>query len=113
MIYTIEQVLLIEEKACDLLEYVCQTDKGELPGCFDFLRTIIRNIRVDKKDNFEDIQLLSSYITEDFNSMFPAHGGLPDYYIELHDKEQMAECNRVLSEKIAALYDAIEVAKKA
>ncbi|MGN1404504.1 MAG: hypothetical protein ACI4XB_09310 [Ruminococcus sp.] len=65
-----------------------QNYPNPLPRCFQFCRTIDKNITICIENHYTDVDALIEYIQEDWKSAMHSHTGLPEYYLQVIDKSQ-------------------------
>lgn len=63
-------------------------DIHPLPRCFQFCRTIDKNITICIQNHYTDVDTLIEFIQEDWKSAMHSHTGLPEYYLQVFDKSQ-------------------------
>ena len=83
MVYTPEELERIQMGVLALLCYAKRHDRRELPRCFLFCRTIVKNIDLCREGGHtpEDRAELSQWIREDWKCAMEARAGLPEYYL--------------------------------
>ena len=83
MVYTPEELERIQMGVLALLCYAKRHDRRELPRCFLFCRTMVKNIDLCREGGHtpEDRAELSQCIREDWKCAMEAHAGLPEYYL--------------------------------
>lgn len=59
-----------------------------LPRCFQFCRTIDKNITICIENHYTDFDILMEYIQEDWKSAMHSHTGLSEYYLQICDKSR-------------------------
>ena len=106
--YTQSQLIEIRSFVNRLISLAEENDNRKLPRCFDFCKTICKNITICEANGFTDADVLSDYITEDWNHAMELHCGLPEYYFENTDRDRQMELNDELSKLLAAICKKIE-----
>ena len=83
MVYTPEELERIQMGVMALLCYAKRHDRRELPRCFLFCRTIVKNIDLCREGGHtpENRAELSQCIREDWKCAMEAHAGLSEYYL--------------------------------
>ena len=81
LVYTPEELERIQMGVLALLCYAKRHDRRELPRCFLFCRTIVKNIDLCREGGHtpEDRAELSQCIREDWKCAMEARAGLPEY----------------------------------
>ena len=107
-IYTAEQIEKIQLNMIALLYYIKKHSTSNLPRCFKFCETIIKNIDICRENKYEDINELSMLVREDWNSAMEVHTGLPEYYMPNNSFEIQKAMNIVIHEQILVVGKLIE-----
>ena len=83
MVYTPEELERIQMGLLALLCYAKRHDRRELPRCFLFCCTMVKNIDRCREGGHtpEDRAELSQCIREDWKCAMEARAGLPEYYL--------------------------------
>ena len=83
LVYTPEELERIQMGVLALLCYAKRHDWRELPRCFLFCRTMVKNIDRCREGGHtpEDRAELSQCIREDWKCAMEARAGLPEYYL--------------------------------
>lgn len=107
--YTPQQIEKIQLNILALLYYVKMHDKSQLPGCFQSLERIVKNIDVCRNNNYDDIDELSNLISSDWKSAMIPRVGLCDYFIYDNNAEIRESMNTALCDQISVLNKLMDI----
>lgn len=110
--FSVEELSKLYIMFNNFVKYVKENDKRKLPRCFDYCNTIIHNIEICKSNNWDDIEELSLYINQDWNSAMEIHTGLPEYYIPNEVFQIQKRTNKIIGNYIVEIGKIIELKNK-
>lgn len=98
IIYTKDQIEQIEKAIFALWSYANQHKKKPLSRCYQFCETILKNIKICRDDNWQEIGELSKYIKEDWDEAEKLHMGQYNAYFYLHEYDFDGKINDKIDE---------------
>ncbi|WP_322459363.1 hypothetical protein, partial [Clostridium perfringens] len=108
-VFTTKQIETIQLNIIALLCYIKRHDEGALPRCFKFCEIIVKNIDICRNNGYSDIDELSEYIRQDWNSAMEIHTGLPEYYIPNCNFEIQKAINEAIKRQIMFIEEYLNI----
>ena len=107
-VYTPEELTAIEQTLSELLNHIYRHGPKPLPMCIRFCSIIKKNIGTCRAEGWNDRDVLSEYIRDDWRCAMALHAGLPDYYIPDPDYDTQLRLNEPIDRGIVTLSALIE-----
>lgn len=107
LIYTIDQIIEIEKAVYMLLKYAEEKKKAPLSRCYRSCEIILKNISICREDNWNDIDVLSKYIKEDWDEASKLHCGRYECDFFLHEYDLGGNVNGKIDKYIGKVDECI------
>ncbi len=107
--YPTEQLEAIKMHLLELVKFVQEQDKRDLPRCFEYCKLILKNIDICINSEYEGIEELTEVIQRDWKNVLENHSGLAEYYIPNENFVVQKSLNEQLAQLIWQVDEAVEL----